>query len=76
MTTAPVKGLSMVDHPLAAPPIRCSVTGGRMSCGSMADALRAEHLRPGLAAFDRHARRYRGIRELAQVGYTGDKIAS
>jgi integrase len=62
--------------PIASKPILCGVTGGRMSYRYMADVMLKERRRLGLEAFDLHALRYRGIKELAWAGCTDDEIAS
>lgn len=62
--------------PIASRPILCSVTGGPMTYRYMADAMLKERRRLGLEAFDLHALRYRGVRELAWAGCTDDEIAS
>jgi hypothetical protein len=62
--------------PTPARPILCSVTGGAMSYRYMADVMLKERRRLGLEAFDLHALRYRGIKELAWAGCTDDEIAS
>jgi hypothetical protein len=62
--------------PIASRSILCSATGGRMSYRYMADVMLKERRRLGLDAFDLHALRYRGIKELAWAGCTDDEIAS
>jgi integrase len=62
--------------PIASRPILCSATGGHMSYRYMAQVMLAERRRLGLEAFDLHALRYRGIKELAWAGCSDDEIAS
>jgi hypothetical protein len=62
--------------PIASKPILCSATGGRMTYRYMADVMLKERRRLGLEAFDLHALRYRGIKELAWAGCSDDEIAS
>jgi len=62
--------------PIASRSILCGATGGRMSYRYMADVMLKERRRLGLEAFDLHALRYRGIKELAWAGCTDDEIAS
>lgn len=50
--------------------------GSPMSYHAMARVMLAERKRLGLAAFDQHALRYRGVMELALVGCDDDEIAS
>jgi len=47
-----------------------------MTCRRMAESVLAERQRLGLAAFDLHALRYRGVMELAWAGCDDDEIAS
>lgn len=62
--------------PIASRPILCSVTGGRMTYRYMAEVMLRERRRLGLEAFDLHALRYRGIKELAWAGCDDPEIAS
>ncbi len=62
--------------PLASKPILCGPTGGRMGYRTMAAIMLRERRRLELAAFDLHALRYRGIKELAWAGCSDDEIAS
>lgn len=62
--------------PMAGRPILCGATGGRMGYRYMAEIMLKERRRLGLEAFDLHALRYRGIKELAWAGCNDDEIAS
>ena len=62
--------------PIASKPILCGVTGGRMAYRYIADIMLKERKRLGLEAYDLHALRYRGIKELAWAGCDDDEIAS
>lgn len=57
-------------------PILRGYRGRAMGYRSMADLMLDERKRLGLAAYDLHALRYRGIRELAFAGCTDDEIAA
>ncbi len=62
--------------PIAARPILTTQSGGRMSYRYMAQIMLKERRRLGLEAYDLHALRYRGIKELAWGGCDDDEIAS
>ena len=62
--------------PIAGKAILCGVTGSPMGYRYIADVMLKERKRLGLEAFDLHALRYRGIRELAWAGCSDDEIAS
>lgn len=62
--------------PIASHPILRSATGGRMSYRYMADVMLKERRRLGLEAYDLHALRYRGIKELAWADCSDEQIAS
>ncbi|GGH53128.1 hypothetical protein GCM10011341_18300 [Frigidibacter albus] len=62
--------------PLPSRPILCTPSGGRMGYRYIADMMLKERKRLGLEAFDLHALRYRGVKELAWAGCDDDEIAS
>lgn len=62
--------------PIAGKAILCGVTGSPMAYRYIADLMLKERKRLGLEAFDLHALRYRGIKELAWAGCDDDEIAS
>ena len=62
--------------PLPSRPILCTPSGGRMNYRYIADLMLKERKRLGLEAFDLHALRYRGVKELAWAGCDDDEIAS
>lgn len=62
--------------PLPSRPILCTRQGGAMSYRYMADLMLKERKRLGLEAYDLHALRYRGVKELAWSGCDDDEIAS
>lgn len=62
--------------PIAARPILVKRDGNPMSYRYVADIMLKERRRLGLEAFDLHALRYRGVKELAWAGCTDDEIAA
>lgn len=62
--------------PMPSRPILCTQAGSRMTYRYLADVMLKERKHLGLAAFDLHAMRYRGVKELAYAGCTDDEIAS
>lgn len=66
--------LSFAPHPSRH--ILTKQDGSRMNYRYMAAVMMAERKRLGLAAFDLHALRYRGVQELAAHGCTDDEIGA
>jgi len=62
--------------PIAARPILMKRDGNPISYRYMADLMLKERRRLGLEAFDLHALRYRGVKELAWAGCDDDEIAA
>lgn len=65
--------------PFAPMPNRHIITkadGQRMPYRRMAEIMRQERIRLGLTAYDLHALRYRGVKELAWAGCDDDEIMS
>lgn len=62
--------------PLPSFPILTKKKGGKMDYRYMADLMLDERRRLGLEAYDLHALRYRGVKELAWAGCDDDEIAS
>lgn len=62
--------------PMPSRPILCTRQGGAMSYRYMADVLLKERKRLGLEAYDQHALRYCGVKELAWAGCDDDEIAA
>jgi len=62
--------------PLPSRPILVKRDGNPMGSRYLADLMLRERKRLGLEAFDLHALRYRGVRELAWAGCNDDEIAS
>lgn len=58
------------------PILKAERGGGRLAFRTMQGLMLDERQRLGLAAFDLHALRYRGIQELAWAGCTDDEIAA
>lgn len=67
---------AMPITPIASRPILILRSGGPISYRYMADLMLKERKRLGLEAFDLHALRYRGIKELAWAGCDDDEIMS
>jgi len=67
-------GLSVA--PMPSRPILVKRDGNPMSARYIADVMLRERKRLGLEAFDLHALRYRGVKELAWAGCDDDEIAS
>lgn len=59
-----------------AAPILTAKGGGRLALRSLQSFMLKERTRLGLAEFDLHALRYRGVQELAWGGCTDDEIAA
>ena len=62
--------------PIAARPILGKRDGNPISYRYMADLMLKERKRLGLEAYDLHALRYRGVKELAWAGCDDDEIAA
>lgn len=62
--------------PIAARPILIKRDGNPISYRYMADLMLKERKRLGLEAYDLHALRYRGVKELAWAGCDDDEIAA
>lgn len=62
--------------PIAARPILVKRDGNPMSYRYIAQVMLKERRRLGLEAFDLHALRYRGVKELAWAGCTDEQIAA
>jgi hypothetical protein len=62
--------------PIAARPILITRDGNPMSYRYMAQIMLKARRRMGLEAYDQHALRYRGIKELAWAGCSDDEIKS
>lgn len=62
--------------PIAARPILIKRDGNPISYRYMADLMLRERKRLDLAAYDLHALRYRGVKELAWAGCDDDEIAA
>lgn len=62
--------------PLPSRPILTKASGDRMDYRHMARLMLDERKRLGLEAYDLHALRYRGVKELAWAGCDDDEIAS
>lgn len=62
--------------PIAARPILIKKSGGPISYRYMADLMLKERRRLGVEAYDLHALRYRGVKELAWAGCDDDEIAA
>ena len=62
--------------PIAARPILIKRDGNPISYRYMADLMLKERKRLGLEAYDLHALRYRGVKELAWAGCDDDQIAA
>lgn len=62
--------------PIAARPILIKRDGNPISYRYMADLMLKGRKRLGLEAYDLHALRYRGVRELAFAGCSDDEIAA
>lgn len=65
-----------LDAAKAARPILITRDGNPISYRYMAQIMRKARRRMGLDAYDQHALRYRGIKELAWAGCTDDEIKS
>lgn len=63
-------------EPLPSRPILVKRDGNPMGSRYLADVMMRERKRLGLEAYDLHALRYRGVRELAWAGCNDDEIAS
>lgn len=62
--------------PMPSRPILVKRDGTPMSVRYVQDLMLRERKRLGLEAFDLHALRYRGVKELAKLGCTDDEIAA
>ncbi len=62
--------------PIAARPILIKRDGNPISYRYLADVMLRERKRLGLQAYDLHALRYRGVKELAWAGCDDDEIAA
>lgn len=67
---------ALIVAPIAGRPILIKRDGNPISYRYMADLMLKERRRLGLEAYDLHALRYRGVKELAWAGCDDDEIAA